>query len=157
MTSTKLFLAAILVLLVGVFAAPLFAQQAASPFILPATERWQGRINYTDPQGTRRSDLYEIIFVKGGTCIISVNTKENGKELYFDADGLWSESADGATGAAVLRVECDFPDSPLEHLYGIRWASLYRFDSGNTRFTLLVPPYPDAPRNMRVQFVRVEE
>jgi hypothetical protein len=137
------------------FAAPLFAQQ--SPFILPATERWQGRVNYIDPQDVRRSDLYEIIFIRGGTCIVSVNTAVNGKDVYFDADGLWSESADGVTGGFFLRIECDFLDSPLEYLYGIRWASIYQFDSGNTRFTLLIPPYPDAPRSVRVQFVRVEE
>ena len=154
MKRRKLLLVAIIALLALV---PLAAQQAASPFILSARERWQGRVNYTDGQGVRRSDLYEIIFVKGGTCIVSVNTRVNGKDLYFDADGLWSESAEGITGASVLRVECDFPDSPLEYLYGIRWASLYQFDNGNTRFTLLVPPYPDAPRNVRVQFVRVEE
>jgi hypothetical protein len=120
-------------------------------------ERWQGRVNYTDPQGVRRSDLYEIIFIKGGTCIVSVNAKADGREAYFDADGLWSESADPLTGASVLRIECDFPDPPLEFLYGARWAGVYQFDSGNTRFTLLVPPYPDAPRSVRVQFVRVEE
>ncbi|MDR1505802.1 MAG: hypothetical protein LBI67_01730 [Treponema sp.] len=137
------------------FAAPLFAQQ--SPFILPSTERWQGRVNYTDPQGARRGDIYEIIFIKGGTCIVSVSTAIDGREVYFDADGLWSESADGITGGYILRVECDFPDPPFEYLYGIRWASVYRFDSGDTRFTLLVPPYPDARRNVRVQFVRVEE
>jgi hypothetical protein len=148
MKREKLF-SALLVL----FAAPLFAQQ--SLFILPAAEYWQGRVNYTDPQGLRRSDLYEIIFIKGGTCIVSVNTTVDGGEVYFDADGLWSESAD--TGASFLRIECDFPDSPLEYLYGIRWASVYRFDSGNTRFTLLVPPYPDALRSIRVQFVRTEE
>ena len=150
MKREKLFFA-VLVL----FAAPLFAQQ--SPFILPAAERWQGRVTYTDPQGLRRSDLYEIIFIRGGTCIVSVNTAANGGEIYFDADGLWSESADGVTGTSMLRVECDFPDSPLEYLYGIRWASVYQFDSGHTRFTLLIPPYPDAPRSVRVQFVRVEE
>ncbi|MDR1353467.1 MAG: hypothetical protein LBK05_09320 [Treponema sp.] len=141
--------------LLALFAAPLFAQQ--SPFILPATECWLGRVNYTDPQGARRSDLYEIIFIKGGTCIVSVNATANGEEVCFDADGLWSESADTITGAPFLRIECDFPDSPLEYLYGIRWASIYQFDSGNTRFTLLVPPYPDAPHSVRVQFVRVEE
>jgi hypothetical protein len=137
------------------FAAPLFAQQ--SPFILPAAERWQGRVNYTDPQGARRSDFYEIIFIKGGTCIVSVNTAADGGEAYFDADGLWSESADALTKASFLRVECDFPDSPLEYLYGVRWASACQFDQGNNRFTLLIPPYPDAPRSVRVQFVRTEE
>jgi hypothetical protein len=137
------------------FTAPLFAQQ--SPFILSGERRWQGRVNYTDEQGLRRSDLYEIIFVKGGTCIVSVSTRVNGKELYFDADGLWSESTDSTTGASVLRIECDFPDSPLEYLHSVRWTSLYQFDNGNTRFMLLVPPYPDASRNARVQFVRVEE
>jgi hypothetical protein len=140
-------------ILLILFAAPLFAQQ--SPFILPATERWQGRINYTDPEGARHSDLYEIIFIRGGTCIVSVNARANGREVYLDADGLWSEST--GTGASFLRIECDFPDSPLEYLYGIRWASIYQFDSGNTRFTLLVPPYPDAPRSVRIQFVRTEE
>jgi hypothetical protein len=150
MKREKLFFA-VLVL----FAAPLSAQQ--SPLILPATERWQGRVNYTDPQGARCSDLYEIIFIKGGTCIVSVNAAANGEAAYFDADGLWSESADGVTGASFLRIECDFPDSPLEHLYGVRWASVCQFDSDNNRFTLLVPPYPGAPRSVRVQFVRVEE
>ncbi|MDR2663808.1 MAG: hypothetical protein LBC31_12510, partial [Treponema sp.] len=61
------------------------------------------------------------------------------------------------TGASFLRIECDFPDSPFEYLYGIRWSSVYQFDSGNTRFTLLIPPYPEAPRSVRVQFVRIEE
>ncbi|GHV94575.1 hypothetical protein AGMMS50293_08950 [Spirochaetia bacterium] len=154
MKREKLFFAAIFALLT--FTVPLSAQQATSPFILPPAERWQGRVNYTDAQGVRHSDLYEIIFVKGGTCIVSVNTKAGGKDIYFDADGLWSESSDGITGSSVLRIECEFPDSPLEYLHSIQWASLYQFDNGNTRFTLLVPPYPGA-RNMRVQFVRVEE
>ncbi|MDR1256937.1 MAG: hypothetical protein LBJ86_04265 [Spirochaetaceae bacterium] len=143
------------IVILALSAAPLSAQQ--SPFILPATERWQGRVNYSDPQGMRRSDLYEIIFTEGGTCIVSVNARADGGEVYFDADGLWSESADTLTGASVLRIECDFPDSPLEYPRSVRWASVYQFDSGNTRFTLLVPPYPDAPRNARVQFVRVAE
>ncbi|MDR2181622.1 MAG: hypothetical protein LBN92_02970 [Treponema sp.] len=151
MKREKIFFITVLLL----FTAPLFAQQ--SPFILPSTERWQGRVNYTDPQGERRSDLYEIIFIRGGTCIVSVNTTVNGEEVYFDADGLWSESAGSVTGAFFLRVECDFPDSPFEYLYGIRWASVYQFDSDAARFTLLIPPYPDAPRSVRVQFVRMEE
>jgi hypothetical protein len=153
MKRVKFFAAAAVVLILSV--APLFAQQ--SPFILPAAERWQGRVNYTDPEGTRRSDLYEIIFVNGGTCIVSVTARAEGGEVYLDADGLWSESADTLTGASVLRIECDFPDSPLEYPRSLRWASVYQFDAGNTRFTLLVPPYPDAPRSVRVQLVRVEE
>jgi hypothetical protein len=152
MKRENLFVAVVILVLL---AAPLFAQQ--SPFILPATERWQGRVNYSDPEGTRRSDLYEIIFTEGGTCIVSVNARTDGGEVYFDADGLWSESADSVTGASVLRIECDFPDSPLEYPRSVRWASIYQFDSGNTRFTLLLPPYPDAPRNARVQFVRAAE
>jgi hypothetical protein len=62
--------------------------QAENPFATATGERWQGRIAYTDASNARHSDLYEIIFVPNGTCIVTVQTKENGQDLFQDWDGL---------------------------------------------------------------------
>jgi hypothetical protein len=127
-----------------------FAQQAPSPFLTPAGSRWQGRINHKD-DGKNYSDLYEIIFVANGTCIISVSTTENGEELFQDGDGLWSYDDN------FLRIECDFIDPAIERLPSINWVSVYQFDTALNRFTLLVPPYPDAKNNVRLQMIKTED
>jgi hypothetical protein len=130
-----------------------FAQQPPSPnpFLTPAGTRWQGRINYTDEDGAKHSDLYEIIFVANGTCIVSVRTKENGKELFQDGDGLWSYDDN------FLRIECDFIDPAIERLPSINWRWVYVFDTPLNRFTLMVPPYPDAEDNVRLQMRKTED
>jgi hypothetical protein len=125
--------------------------QSNNPFTLAPGTRWQGRINYTDASNVRRSDLYEIIFVANGTCIVSVRTKENSEELFQDGDGLWSYDDN------FLRVECDFIDGGIERLPSIRWTSIYQFDTPLNRFTLLVPPYPDAKNNVRLQMIKTED
>jgi hypothetical protein len=125
--------------------------QSNNPFTLAHGSRWQGRINYTDASNAKHSDLYEIIFVPNGTCIVSVRTTEYGEELFQDGDGLWSYDDN------FLRVECDFADAVIERLPSIRWTSIYQFDTPLNRFTLLVPPYPDAKNNVRLQFVKVSE
>jgi hypothetical protein len=125
--------------------------QSPNPFLTTYGTRWQGRISYTDESSVRHSDLYEIIFVANGTCIVSVRTTENGRELFQDGDGLWSYDEN------FLRVECDFIDSVIEHLPSIRWVSVYQFDTPLNRFTLLVPPYPDAKNVVRVQMIRTED
>jgi hypothetical protein len=126
-----------------------FAQQS-NPFLTPKGARWQGRINYTD-NGTRRSDLYEIIFVANGTCIVSVRTKEKGEELFQDGDGLWSYDDN------ILRLECDFISPTIERLPSIRWISVYQFDAPKNRFTLLVPPAPGIKSNIRLQLIKTED
>jgi hypothetical protein len=127
-----------------------FAQQS-NPFLAPEGTRWQGRVNYQDPAGLRRSDLDEIIFVANGTCIVSVRTKENGEDLFQDGDGLWSYDDN------ILRVECDFIDSAIKRLPSIRWASVYQFDPPQNRFTLLVPPSPDIKNTVRLQLIKTED
>jgi hypothetical protein len=119
----------------------------SNPFATVPGERWQGRISYQDG-GKNYSDLYEIIFVPNGTCIVSIKTTENGAELFQDGDGLWSFDDN------FLRIECDFFSRQIERLPGIRWVSVYQFDTLKNRFTLLVPPYPDARNNVRAQFIK---
>jgi hypothetical protein len=124
--------------------------QERSPFLTPEGTRWQGRIAYTDASNVKHSELYEIIFVPNGTCIVSVRAKENGGELFQDGDGLWSYDDN------FLRIECDFIDGVIERLPSIRWVSIYQFDTPLNRFTLLVPPYPDAKNNVRLQMIKTE-
>jgi hypothetical protein len=122
--------------------------QSPNPF---TDGRWQGHITYKDSGGTTHSDLYEIIFVKNGTCIVTVQTKENGADLFQDGDGLWSYDND------FLRIECDFIEPVITRLPGIRWVSLYQFDNTRTRFTLLVPPFMDTRNMVRIAFVQTKE
>jgi hypothetical protein len=140
-----------IVLLTVFFLGAMCFAQSNNPFLTPSGTRWQGRIAYTDAANAKHSDLYEIIFVANGTCIVSVRTKENGEELFQDGDGLWSYDDN------FLRVECDFIDAAIERLPSIRWTSIYQFDTPQNRFTLLVPPYPDAKNNVRVQMIKTEE
>jgi hypothetical protein len=118
----------------------------------PFTEgRWQGRISYKYSGGVSRSELYELILVPGGTCIVTVSGKQGVADVFQDADGLWS--FDGT----FFRLECDFPDPVFEHLPALKWASVYQFDAAGNRFTLLVKPYPAAPNVVRVSFNKVDE
>ncbi|GHV46938.1 hypothetical protein AGMMS49546_35880 [Spirochaetia bacterium] len=121
---------------------------SSNPFI---TGRWQGRTSYKDADGIQRSDLYEIVFVPNGTCIVTLTTKENGKDLMQDGDGLWSYDKD------FLRVECDFMNPVIARLSGIRWVSMYQLNDTRTRFTLLVPPYEGAKNNVGIALVQVRE
>jgi len=125
--------------------------QSNNPFLTPSGTRWQGRINYTDASNVHHGDFYEIIFVANGTCIVSIRATENGEELFQDGDGLWSYDEN------FLRVECDFIEAVIERLPSIRWVSVYRFDTPLNRFTLLVPPYPDAKNNVRLQMIKTED
>ena len=125
--------------------------QSGNSFVLPAGERWQGRVNYTESGGARHSVFYEIIFVSNGSCIITVQTKEKGKDLFQDSDGLWSFDEN------FLRIEGEFANPQIEGLPDFRWVSVYQFDAPGNRFTLLIPPYPGAKTNVRVQFIRTGE
>ena len=120
--------------------------------VAPFTEgRWQGRINYRDSGGISRSDLYELILVPNGTCIVTVSGKQNGADVFQDADGLWSFDEN------FFRLECDFFDPVFEHLPAINWASVYQFDALGSRFTLLVNPHPDAPNVVKTTFNKVDD
>ncbi|GHV83342.1 hypothetical protein AGMMS50212_06820 [Spirochaetia bacterium] len=122
--------------------------QSADPF---TKAHWQGRINYKDTSGVQHSDLYELILVLNGTCIVTVTTKENGEEVFQDGDGMWSFDEN------FFRIECDFIDPVIERLPSINLVSVYQFDALKNRFTLLVKPYPDAKNNMKVSFNKVDD
>jgi hypothetical protein len=113
--------------------------------------RWQGRISYKDAGGKSRSELYELILVSDGTCIVTVSGKRDGLDVFQDADGLWSFDE------TFFRLECDFPEPVFEHLSALNWASVYQFDALKSRFTLLVKPYPDAPNTVKASFNRVDD
>jgi hypothetical protein len=127
--------------------AALYAQ-SADPF---SGSHWQGRVNYKDASGKSRSELYELILVPNGTCIVTVSGKRNGVDVFQDADGLWSFDE------TFFRLECDFPDPVFEHLGAVNWVSVYQFDALKNRFTLLVKPCPDAPNVVKVAFNRVDD
>ena len=125
---------------------------AASAQSKPFTDgRWQGRVSYRDAGGVSRSELYELILVPNGACIVTVSGNQGGAEVFQDADGLWSFDE------TFFRLDCDFPEPVFEHLPALKWASVYQFDAQGSRFTVLVKPYPDAPNLIRVSFNKVDD
>jgi hypothetical protein len=138
------------VCLMSLLAAFAFAQSAPSsnPF---TNGRWQGRISYRDSGGVSRSELYELILVPDGTCIVTVSGRQGGADVFQDADGLWSFDE------TFFRLDCDFLEPVFDHLPAVKWASVYQFDALGNRFTALVKPYPDAPNVIRVSFNKVDD
>jgi hypothetical protein len=122
--------------------------QSADPF---SGGRWQVRISYRDGGGISHIELYELILVPGGACIVTVSGRQGGVEVFQDADGLWSFDE------TFFRLECVFFDPVFEHIPGINWAGVYRFDARASRFTLLVKPYPDAPNTIKAAFNRIDD
>jgi hypothetical protein len=131
-----------------------FIAAAQSSVVLFTDGRWEAIVSYRDADGKSRNDQYEIVFVKTGVCFITVYTKENGVDLFQDGDGLWSYSEDDFP---VLRIECEFPNPAIKRLPSINWTSLYQFDGNKTRFTLLIPPFPDAKQNIKVSFIQTKD
>ena len=95
------------VFLILVTAAAWIPAQTDDPF---SGSVWQGRISYRDKNNRSRADRYELILVKNGTCIVTVTTTENRKELFQDGDGLWSFDNN------IFRLECEFFDAVIEHI-----------------------------------------
>ncbi|MDR2097066.1 MAG: hypothetical protein LBP37_00930 [Spirochaetaceae bacterium] len=128
--------------------------QSANPF---SGSRWQGRISYRDVGGISRSELYELILVPNGTCIVTVSGKldrggtDSSADVFQDADGLWSFDDE------FFRLECDFSEPVFEHIPGVNWTSVYQFDALKNRFTLLVKPYPGAKFTVKAAFVRTDD
>lgn len=122
--------------------------QPENPF---AGSTWQGRVSYRDSYNRQRTDTYELVLVANGTCIITVQSRQDAQDLFQEADGLWSY--DGS----FFRLECDFPGGEIKHLPFINWASLYQFDAMQNRFTLLVKPWPDASFSVKTAFIRVDD
>jgi hypothetical protein len=139
---------AFFVFLTAVLVGAALCAQSADPF---SGSRWQGRVSYRDAGGKSRSELYELILVPNGTCVVTVSGKQDGLDVFQDTDGLWSFDE------TFFRLECDFPEPVFEHLPAVRWASVYQFDALNSRFTLLIKPYPEAPNVIKTAFNRVDD
>jgi hypothetical protein len=131
-----------------------FTAAAQSPVVPFTTGRWEAIVSYRDADGKSHNDQYEIVFVKTGVCFITVRTRENGVDLFQDGDGLWSYSEGDFP---VLRIECEFPSPAIKRLPSINWASLYLFDGNKTRFTLLIPPFPEEEKNIKVSFIQTKD
>jgi len=126
----------------------LLSAQMTDPF---SGSVWQGRMQYRDAENKSRADNYELILVKNGTCIVTVTTTENRKELFQDGDGLWSFDN------GIFRVDCEFDDVTIERLPFINWRSVYTLDDSKNSFTILVKPYPEAKSNVTMRFNRVDD
>jgi hypothetical protein len=122
--------------------------QPKNPF---AGSTWQGRVSYRDSYNRPRTDTYELVLAANGTCIITVQSRQDGRELFQEADGLWSYDN------SFFRVECDFPTGEIKYLPSLAWASLYQFDAMYNRFTLLVRPWPEADFSVKTAFIRVDD
>jgi hypothetical protein len=131
-----------------------FVAAAQSPAVPFTDGRWEAVVSYRDSDGKSHNDQYEIVFVKTGICFITVRTKENDVEFFQDGDGLWSYSEGDFP---VLRIECEFPNPAIKRLPSINWTSLYQFDGNKTRFTLLIPPFPGAEKNIKVSFIQTKD
>jgi hypothetical protein len=136
------------VFLAAVLCGAAVSAQSADPF---SGSRWQGRVSYRDAGGVSRSELYELILVPNGTCIVSVSGREGGQDLFQDADGLWSFDE------TFFRLDCEFPAPVFPHLNAVSWASVYQFDALKSRFTLLVKPYPGAKSTVKAAFNKVDD
>ncbi|MCL2762017.1 MAG: hypothetical protein FWD36_02265 [Treponema sp.] len=130
------------------FVATWIPAQTVDPF---SGSTWQGRISYRDAHNRPRADRYELILVKNGTCIVTVTTTVNRKELFQDGDGLWSFDRN------IFRLECEFFDAAIEHLPFIDWKSVYELDEHQNSFTVLIKPYPEAKSNINVRFNRIDD
>ena len=128
----------------------LIPAQGSDPF---AGSRWQGRVSYRDAENRLRNDLYELILVKNGTCIVTLTTSEKRKELFQDGDGLWSFDREGS----IFRLDCEFYDVTIAHIPYINWKSVYNMDEKGSTFSLLIKPYPGAPSSVSVRFNRVDD
>jgi hypothetical protein len=137
----------VLFLLLAVMGTLAFAQME-NPF---AGSRWQGRVTYRDFYNQSHTDTYDLVLAANGTCIVTITTRQDGRELFQDADGLWSYDE------RMFRLECDFPEVKIRRLPSLNWASAYQLDAMQNRFTLLVKPFPEADFTVKTAFVRVDD
>jgi hypothetical protein len=108
---------------------------------------WNTTVAYNDGNKNYR-DRYQIELFEDSTCIVTVHTQENGREVRQDADGYWSYDD------TFFRLECEFINPAIPRLPGLRWASVYTLDNNNRRLVLLVNPAPGAKNSIRVTLAK---
>ncbi|GHV82076.1 hypothetical protein AGMMS49991_06340 [Spirochaetia bacterium] len=139
----------IIVLILASLSTLIYAQPP-NPFTQDqGSGRWRGRIDYRDAGGISRNYLYELILIPDGTCIVTISGKQNGEDVFQDADGSWSFNE------PFFYLECDFPEPVFDHLPALNWRGFCRFDAN--RFTLMLKLYPDAPKDETVAFTKVDD
>jgi hypothetical protein len=111
---------------------------------------WNAVVTYKDGNQNYR-DSYKIELFDDSTCNISVSAKENGKELWQDADGTWSYDD------TFFRLECDFLHPVIFRLPSLRWTSVYTLDTNNRRLVLLVYPAPGVRNTVKVTITKARQ
>jgi hypothetical protein len=106
---------------------------------------WNGTVAYTDGNQNYR-DLYNIVFFEDSTAIITVRTRQNGREMQQDADGYWYYDNTFDT----FRLEADFLNPEISRLESLTWTSVPTLDNNNRNLKLLVNPAPGVRNTVRV-------
>jgi hypothetical protein len=111
---------------------------------------WNTALTYTDGNNNYR-DFYQIELFEDNTCIVTVRTQENGKEVQQDADGYWSYND------TFFRLACEFSNPAIPRLESLRWTSVYTLDNNNRRLVLLVNPAPGAKNAVRAILTKARQ
>jgi hypothetical protein len=100
-------------------------------------------------QGGAGDYEFNIVFMYDNTCIITVTTEQNGREIKQDAYGSWSCDKD------IIRINGTFSNPEIKGLKKISWKSVYTFNNGEkSAFSILVAP-PDSKTLARITFERI--
>jgi hypothetical protein len=128
---------------------PVVAPPVPSPVRQDSTfgGTWNTTVAYSDG-GKNYRDRYQIELFEDSTCIVTVSTQENGREVQQDADGYWSYDD------TFFRLECEFINPVIPRLESLRWTSVYTLDNNNRRLVLLVNPAPGVRNTVRATLVR---
>jgi hypothetical protein len=111
---------------------------------------WNTTVTYTEGNKNYR-DFYQLELFEDNTCIVSVLTQEQGKEVRQDADGHWSYDD------TFFRLACEFINPAIPRLESLRWTSVYTLDNSNRRLVLLVNPAPGATNSVRAILTRARQ
>ncbi|MDR2717648.1 MAG: hypothetical protein LBB89_06245 [Treponema sp.] len=100
-------------------------------------------------QGSAGEYDINIVLMHSNTCIITVKTEQDGREVTEDANGTWSCDED------IIRINGSFPHSKIKGFTRINWRSVYTFNnSDNSAFNMLVTP-PGGSTQTRISFEKV--
>jgi hypothetical protein len=111
---------------------------------------WNGTVAYAEGNQNYR-DLYSIVLFDDSTAIITVRTRQNGREIQQDSDGYWSHDD------TFFRLEGDFLNPLIPRLESLTWTSVYTLDNNNRRLVLLVRPAPGVRNTVRLILTKVRE
>jgi len=105
---------------------------------------WNTTLTYSDGNQNYR-DIYNIVLLDDSTCIVTIRTQQNGREIQQDADGYWYISNDD-----IFHLDCDFTNPLIPRLGSVKWTSVYTLENNNQQFRLLVNPAPGVRNAVRI-------